>query len=1608
MIIRTFGIGGFGIFADQSVSGLPDGVTVFLGDNEAGKSTCLGFFRGMLYGFVKDALYPPLRGGDPGGSLLLETRRHGTLRLERRPGVRGGTPVLLRPDGERLDSALLDTLLGGTTREVYRSVYGFSLSELQVFDSLDDEKVRHALYGASFGTATRPVGQVLGGMSKAMDALFLERGQKQPLNLKLKELEAVQAELRTGGSALAAYEEASAQREAVQVELARLRTERGRRQAERNAMERQLALWEQLGRMRALEGELAAISPVVDSFPNEGVERLESLRGQLDERVREYETARSRVQRLATAFEALGMERHRPLLERQAEIDALAGEKGRYRELFEQLSDLRREEAARRAEVRRAGEELGAGWDAERIRGFDRSVFTRERIAQFGQRMTEAAAGEAAAGEALQVCERDAAEARAAHAEAVALVQRLGGGRPVGEEALLETLAARREHVQTLREELPRREQAHAIAGRELDADIAGLVPDWRRGHIRALDTSFSARESVAWAGRTLAGAEQELRDAEAARKLAAGRVAPLRERLEVRRAELNRFARGVTRQTMQERKDALRTLRPVVRKLEGVRLALAGMQAAEEAMEQAAAGGSGGRKAVFAVVMGAAALCGIAGGVLLSAPAWWPGWNGGQGVMTMGYGLLAACVLGAASGAAMWLYGRFGRPVRAMDAGPAERAGGVGAGLGVAAEERQEQLRAEAGRLVEQTRALAMKAGIGSGMRGAVRGYGVAGAAGPAGFAEPAEAAGFTAGSVADEARGEVPDSIQGRMSGNVSDSMSGKSYDVSYDDVPDDAALERAEIEIDLLRDEVHAREQVERAIAETEAEAVRAEEQAEAAARAVDAARNERDLARQAWAVRARELALPATATPEAALSIFDRVEGIRARLHTLDMQAEELAGLHETVGAYVAMARTLLADMGLEGAGDGMTDADVLRETVRVLDAAKAARESEKERARAEEALRERSALLTRREQALEEARERCRAAAAACADVEREWRGWLAGRGLAETLSPATAQAALETISGCVAQLDALDALHGKAAALEAGVEDFRKRLEDLLVLLPGGAQGRGMAGHEERLAGVDALVQALVAARTAQAEEATLRRELPGAQEAEQGLAAQCAVLEERRLELLALGGAAFTPRDGYGGYGAGQRADGSEGSEGPEGSDHAEGSQGADGLDSPENLERPDTHESPEGPAGSAGLEGPANPAGPAGLEGPADSAGPAGVVTLAQAEELFRLRGAAYARRQQIIQEYIPLRATLESAVRGLVPLLAAPEGAVTGAVTGPASGMASGPASGRASGQASGVASGQVFGVASNSASGSASDMAAGRDSGPVTGPVTGQVAGQASGMALGMALGSLPVQPDAARDEGAAAHGAGEGVSALDGLARRLAAVRREDMEARVAELAAQMEEDEARENGLRQQVSDLSARLEGLVSAGKMAELRGREQAVREDIRVLSRQWARLALARHLVLEAKRNFEAEQQPGVIRHASGFFRTITGGVYSGLHASLDDSAIRAVTAGGEVRDQKQLSRGTQEQLFLSLRLGYILSHSAQGEPLPVVMDDILVNFDPGRAARTAEALGELARHNQILYFTCHPQAAETLCRAVPDAAVYRVADGTFRAG
>jgi uncharacterized protein YhaN len=100
-------------------------------------------------------------------------------------------------------------------------------------------------------------------------------------------------------------------------------------------------------------------------------------------------------------------------------------------------------------------------------------------------------------------------------------------------------------------------------------------------------------------------------------------------------------------------------------------------------------------------------------------------------------------------------------------------------------------------------------------------------------------------------------------------------------------------------------------------------------------------------------------------------------------------------------------------------------------------------------------------------------------------------------------------------------------------------------------------------------------------------------------------------------------------------------------------------------------------------------------------------------------------------------------------------------------------------------------------------------------------------------------------------------------------------------------------------------------------------------------------------------------------------------------------------LGDESITVVTDSDKVFSTSQLSRGTAEQLYLALRVGLIQSFGEQGPHLPVLMDDIVVNYDAERIHGAAAAVAELSASRQVVFFTCHEATAETLTRAVPGA-------------
>jgi uncharacterized protein YhaN len=66
---------------------------------------------------------------------------------------------------------------------------------------------------------------------------------------------------------------------------------------------------------------------------------------------------------------------------------------------------------------------------------------------------------------------------------------------------------------------------------------------------------------------------------------------------------------------------------------------------------------------------------------------------------------------------------------------------------------------------------------------------------------------------------------------------------------------------------------------------------------------------------------------------------------------------------------------------------------------------------------------------------------------------------------------------------------------------------------------------------------------------------------------------------------------------------------------------------------------------------------------------------------------------------------------------------------------------------------------------------------------------------------------------------------------------------------------------------------------------------------------------------------------------------------------------------------------------MSTGTREQLYLAVRLAYVRHYCDAAEPLPLVLDDVLVNFDAARARATLRVLADFAATSQVLILTCH---------------------------
>ncbi|MBK1669660.1 hypothetical protein CKO28_16600 [Rhodovibrio sodomensis] len=208
----------------------------------------------------------------------------------------------------------------------------------------------------------------------------------------------------------------------------------------------------------------------------------------------------------------------------------------------------------------------------------------------------------------------------------------------------------------------------------------------------------------------------------------------------------------------------------------------------------------------------------------------------------------------------------------------------------------------------------------------------------------------------------------------------------------------------------------------------------------------------------------------------------------------------------------------------------------------------------------------------------------------------------------------------------------------------------------------------------------------------------------------------------------------------------------------------------------------------------------------------------------------------------------------------------------------------------------------------------------------------------------------------------------------------------------------AYLSAQQE---ARDQALRREQEAARDR-QAVETSDRIAELETQRNQLAGEVERIYRQWQTYESARVLIEETLERFERERQPAVFARASARLAAFSHGRYTQIRQAEAGQDFRVIDADNRPVQPIDLSRGTREQLYLAVRLGLIEEFAQRGTSLPLVLDEILVNFDPDRMAAVAGELARFAADHQVLLFTCHPEIAERVQANAPGAASIPMAE------
>ncbi|WP_295807618.1 AAA family ATPase [uncultured Nitratireductor sp.] len=212
----------------------------------------------------------------------------------------------------------------------------------------------------------------------------------------------------------------------------------------------------------------------------------------------------------------------------------------------------------------------------------------------------------------------------------------------------------------------------------------------------------------------------------------------------------------------------------------------------------------------------------------------------------------------------------------------------------------------------------------------------------------------------------------------------------------------------------------------------------------------------------------------------------------------------------------------------------------------------------------------------------------------------------------------------------------------------------------------------------------------------------------------------------------------------------------------------------------------------------------------------------------------------------------------------------------------------------------------------------------------------------------------------------------------------------------------AELITRLEDLDGRSKNLFADKARATDRLTAIGGDDAAARLEANRRTSLLEIEDLALRYLRLRSGSLIAEHGIRAYRDKHRSAMMNRASEAFRLITRDEYTGLatRPDKDREALIGLSRHGGSKLAVQMSKGTQFQLYLALRLAGYEEFATARPSVPFIADDIMETFDEPRSEEVFRLFGQMAQVGQVAYLTHHRHLCEIAAQVVPTVKIHEI--------